>query len=63
MEEMQNQEIVKEVVEEFSRIQQWMLLADRDSAVYEAIRIRYYDLKVILASLNVNVAELDRVKC
>lgn len=25
MEEMQNQEIVKEVVEEFSHIQQWML--------------------------------------
>ena len=34
MDEMQNQEIVKEVVEEFSRIQQWMLLADKDSAVY-----------------------------
>ena len=62
MEEMNNQETIKICVEEFSRLQEWMQLAQKDTAVYNSMKIRYRDLKVILAALGVNVTELDVIK-
>lgn len=62
MEELNNQEIIKICVEEFSRLQEWMQLAQKDTAVYNSMKIRYRDLKVILAALGVNVTELDVIK-
>ncbi len=62
MEELNNQETIKICVEEFSRLQEWMQLAQRDTAVYNSMKIRYRDLKVILAALGVNVTELDVIK-
>lgn len=55
-------EMLKLSVEEFSRIQRYMLLADRDSDVYKAMRVRYIDLKVILMASGLNLAEIDRIK-
>ncbi len=55
-------EMLKLSVEEFSRIQHYMLLADRDSDVYKAMRERYIDLKVILMTSGLNLAEIDRIK-
>lgn len=55
-------EMLKLLVEEFSRIQRYMLLADKESEVYKAIKERYIDLKVILSSLGVNLTEIDRIK-
>lgn len=55
-------EMLKLSVEEFSRIQRYMMLAEKDSNVYKAMKERYIDLKVILSSSGVNMTELDRIK-
>lgn len=59
---MSEKEMVKISVEEFSRLQNYMILADKESETYKAMKIRYIELKVILTSSGVNLTELDRVK-
>lgn len=39
-----------------------MVLADKESEVYESLKKRYIDLKVILSTSGVNLTELDRIK-
>lgn len=55
-------EMLKLSVEEFSRLQQYMLLIEKDSEAYKAMKIRYIELKVILSSSGVNLTELDMIK-
>lgn len=55
-------EMLKLSVEEFSRIQRYMSLAEKDSEVYKAMKERYIDLKVILSASGVNLTEIDRIK-
>ena len=55
-------EMMQKNVEEFSRLQSYMLMAEKDSDVYKAMKIRYTELKVILSSSGINLTELDRVK-
>lgn len=55
-------EMLKISIEEFSRIQRYMLLADKESEVYKAMKDRYIDLKVILTASGVNLTEIDRIK-
>lgn len=55
-------EMLKISVEEFSRIQRYMMLAEKDSEVYRAMKERYIDLKVILSASGVNLTEIDRIK-
>lgn len=55
-------EMLKLSVEEFSRIQRYMMLAEKNSDVYKAMKERYIDLKVILSSSGVNLTEIDRIK-
>lgn len=59
---MTEKEMLKISVEEFSRVQDWMELADKESEIYKALRKRYIDLKVILTSSGVNLTEIDRIK-
>lgn len=59
---MTEKEMLKISVEEFSRVQDWMELADKDSDVYKSLKKRYLDLKVILTSSGVNLTDIDRVK-
>ena len=59
---MTEKEMIKISVEEFSRIQRFMLLADKESDVYKAMHERYIDLKAILTSSGVNLTEIDRIK-
>ena len=59
---MTDKEIVKISVEEFSRVQDWMELSDKDSPVYKSLKKRYIELKVILTASGVNLTELDRIK-
>lgn len=61
-EEMTDKELLQKNVEEFSRVQSYMKLAEKDSEVYKAIKIRYIELKVILTSSGVNFTELDVMK-
>lgn len=59
---MTEKEMLKLSVEEFSRLQSYMILADKDSEAYKAMKIRYIELKVILTSSGINLTELDRIK-
>lgn len=62
MEEMSDRELLQKNIEEFSRLQRYMLLAEKDSEVYRAIKVRYVELKVILEASGVNLTELDVIK-
>lgn len=62
MEEMNNQELIQRNVEEFSRLQSYMSLAEKNSEVYKAMKVRYIELKVILTALGINLTELDAIK-
>jgi len=60
---MTEKEMMKISVEEFARVQKYMLLIDnKDLAVYKEIRGRYIELKVILTASGINLAELDVIK-
>lgn len=59
---MAEKEMIQRNIEDFSRVQDWMLLADKDSEVYKAMKKRYIDLKVILTSSSINLTEVDRIK-
>lgn len=59
---MTEKEMLKLSVEEFSRLQGYMILADKESESYKAMKIRYIELKVILTSSGINLTELDRIK-
>lgn len=61
-EEMSDKEMMKVSVEEFSRLQRYMMLAEKDSESYKAMKERYIELKVILTTFGVNITELDRIK-
>lgn len=62
MEEAGDYETIKICVEEFSRLQEWMEMTEKESVLYKSMKIRYRDLKVILSSFGVNVAALDIIK-
>ena len=55
-------EMLKLSVEEYSRLQGYMLLVDKDSEAYKSMKVRYTELKVILSASGVNLTELDRTK-
>ena len=55
-------EMLKISVEEFSRLQGYMLLVDKESDAYKSMKVRYVELKVILTSSGVNLTEIDRIK-
>ena len=59
---MTDKEILQKNIEEFSRIQDWMQLSEKDSEVYKSLKKRYIDLKVILTSSGVNLTEIDRIE-
>ncbi|MCX4307014.1 MAG: hypothetical protein OSJ69_14555 [Acetatifactor sp.] len=59
---MTEKEMLKISVEEFSRVQDWMELAEKDSDVYKSLKKRYLDLKVILTSSGVILTDIDRMK-
>lgn len=59
---MTEKEMLEVSIEEFSRVQEWMLLAEKESNVYKSLRIRYVELKVLLMVSGVNLTELDRIK-
>lgn len=63
LEEMSKEELMKISVEEFSRLQKWMLsINDKNSETYNLMHERYIELKVILSSLSVNITDLDKIK-
>ncbi len=62
LEEMTDKEMIKISIEEFSRLQRYMLLLEKNSDAYKAIKERYCDLKAILSISGVNLTMIDRIK-
>lgn len=59
---MEGIELLQKNIEDFSRVQDWVQLAEKDSRVYQAMRRRYVELKVILTASGINLTELDMIK-
>lgn len=55
-------EMMQMNVEEFSRLQSYMLLTEKDSEAYKVMKVRYTELKIILTLWDINLTELDRIK-
>ena len=59
---MAEKEMMQRNIEAFSRIQRFMLLTDKDSDAYQAMKERYIELKIILTASGINLIELDKIK-
>lgn len=59
---MTEKEMMQKNIEEFSRLQSYMLLAEKDSDIYKAMKVRYVELKIILTAFGINLTEIDRIK-
>lgn len=59
---MAETELMQKNIEEFSRLQSYMLASEKDSNAYKLMKERYIELKVILSASGINLTELDRVK-
>ena len=59
---MTEKEMIQKNIEEFSRLQDYMIDTEKESAAYRKMKRRYIELKVILTSSGVNLTELDIIK-
>ena len=62
--EMSKEEIIKNAMDEFMGIQEYMLLVRKENAseTYAKLKEQYLILKALLNSLGVNLTEIDRIK-
>lgn len=60
---MPSLDIIRDSIVEFSRTQNWMLSAEKngDEETYNMMLDRYIELKAILSTAGVNLAELDKI--
>ena len=59
---MPEKEMLKISIEEFSRLQDYMIDTDKESVAYKKMKRRYIELKVILIASGINLTELDIIK-
>ena len=61
---MSKEEIMKNAMEEFKKIQKYMILAKKENAVetYAELKDEYLVLKALLNSLSVNLTDIDEIK-
>ena len=59
---MPEKEMLKLSVEEFSRLQDYMVECDKESKAYKKMKRRYIELKVIRTTSGINLTELDYIK-
>lgn len=59
---MTEKEMIKVSIEEFSRLQNYMLVTEKESESYKRMKDRYIELKVFLQISGVNLTELDKIK-
>ncbi len=61
---MSKEEIMKNAMEEFKKIQKYMILAKKENAVetYAELKDEYLVLKALLNSLSVNLTDIDKIK-
>ncbi|MCM1266659.1 MAG: hypothetical protein NC302_02035 [Bacteroidales bacterium] len=59
---MTEKEMIKVSIEEFSRLQSYMMASEKGSDGYNLMKDRYTELKVILTSFGINLTEIDKIK-
>lgn len=59
---MTEKEMMQRNIEEFARLQNYMIVADKESESYKRMKDRYIELKVILTASGINLTELDKIK-
>ena len=61
---MYGAEIMKNALDEFKNIQEYMLLAREENAVktYAKLKEQYLLLKALLSNLSVNLTDIDKIK-
>ncbi len=59
---MTNNELLQTNIEEFSRLQDYMIDLDKSTNSYHKMKRRYIELKVILTASGINLTELDIIK-
>ena len=59
-----NAEIVKDTVEQFKKVQRYMLLAKEENATrtYSELKDDYVSLKAVLNVMGVNLTDIDKIK-
>ena len=57
-------EIVKAAIEDFKKIQEYMILAKKENAAetYAKLKDQYLSLKAILNVAGVNLTDIDKIK-
>ena len=57
-------EVAKVAIDDFKKIQKYMLLAKKENAVetYAELKDEYLSLKAILNTAGVNLTDIDRIK-
>lgn len=59
---MTEKEMLKNSIEEFSRLQDYMIEDGEDGKAYKTMLKRYLDLKVMLQVFGINLTDIDRIK-
>lgn len=59
---MTEKEVLQKNIEEFSRLQTYMLAIDKKSDGYRLMKDRYTELKVILMAFGINLTDIDKIK-
>ncbi|MCI9211755.1 MAG: hypothetical protein HFH17_01790 [Ruminococcus sp.] len=59
---MSEKEMLKISVEEFSRLQDYMIDSEKESAAYKKMKRRYMELKIILSFYGIDISVLDFIK-
>ncbi len=61
---MNSAEILKNAMDEFDNLQNYMALAKEENAerTYAKLKDRYLSLKALLTVLGVNLTDIDRIK-
>lgn len=59
---MTEKEMLKISIEEFSRIQDYLIEDGGEGKAYNTMLKRYLDLKAMLQAFGINLTDIDRVK-
>lgn len=64
MGEMNNAEIIKNAMDDFKKVQGYMLVAREENATntYNVLKDEYLSLKALLNVLGVNLTDIDKIK-
>ena len=54
--------MLKNSIEEFSRLQDYMIEDGEDGKAYKTMLKRYLDLKAMLQVFGINLTDIDRIK-